>query len=147
MSISDDEDDNMFVVGKKCLERVQKIFDEADKNSDGTINMDEAMRLLKVDPRVHGQILNVTDAKSKKELDEMDFNRIGILALALEAFKKYDKDKNFKLDEIEFFLALEGIGIPHGEVSQIFDSADKNEDDLLSQTEFIDVFLRLLMNA
>ena len=38
----------MFVVGRKCLERVEKLFNGADKNADGTVNMAEAMRLLAV---------------------------------------------------------------------------------------------------
>ena len=38
----------MFMVGKKCLDRVQKIFDDADKDANGTVNVTEAMQLLKV---------------------------------------------------------------------------------------------------
>ena len=38
----------MFVVGKRCIDRVQKIFEKADKNANGTVNMGEAMRLLTV---------------------------------------------------------------------------------------------------
>ena len=88
--------------------------------------------ISQIDVRAHGQILNVMDATAKKRLDIEDFNRIGILAVALEAFKKYDKDKDFKLDEIEFHVALWKVGIP---VRQEKTRQEKTESKTEMETE------------